>query len=166
MEEKGYSAIAVANEFLDIAEKESKWITPLKLQKLVYIAHGWCLGLLDKPLIDESIEAWEFGPVVPSVYHKFKSFGNKPITEKGYINEYMGLKKNTPRIDVNDKTMKLFMDKVWEVYGKYDAWSLSSLTHQPDTPWHLANSQHNYFIHDDIIKSYYEKLAEENEAAE
>ena len=36
-------AKAVANYFLEKAEQEGKPITPLQIQKLVYIAYGWYL---------------------------------------------------------------------------------------------------------------------------
>ena len=47
----GYSAKAVANYFLSKYGRK-KGITPLKIQKLVYIAHGWhmaCHGHEDPP---------------------------------------------------------------------------------------------------------------------
>jgi len=62
---------AVANYFLDLGLRESIPITPLKLQKLVYFAHGWYLGFTGEPLLNEGIQAWEYGPVIPSLYHDF-----------------------------------------------------------------------------------------------
>ena len=71
-----YRSIAVAaNWFIQSLPS----LTPLKLQKLIYYAHGWHLAIRNAPLIDEVIEAWEYGPVVPNVYHEFKKFGNRPI---------------------------------------------------------------------------------------
>jgi len=78
-----YRSMAVANWFIDHVRN----LTPLKLQKLIYYAHGWHLALRDQPLIDELIEAWEYGPVVPNVYHEFKEFGNQPITRRGTVIE-------------------------------------------------------------------------------
>ncbi|QLH42366.1 MAG: DUF4065 domain-containing protein [Coxiellaceae bacterium] len=51
----------------------------MKLAKLIYVAHGWSLALNDVPLIDEAVQAWKFGPVIESVYHEFKHFGNDVI---------------------------------------------------------------------------------------
>ena len=49
----GHPVKAIANFFIDRYGRHG--ITPLKLQKLIYVAHGWHLALLDKPLvIDEN----------------------------------------------------------------------------------------------------------------
>lgn len=48
---KVYPACAVANYFIDKAEEDLIFdLTPLKLMKLVYISHGWCLAIYDVPL--------------------------------------------------------------------------------------------------------------------
>src|SRR4051812_38412301 len=74
---------AIANYFLDLAEMDNEKIQPLKMQKLVYFAHGWYMAFMGdpiKPLLDEYVEAWQYGPVIPDLYHAFKSFGSNPIT--------------------------------------------------------------------------------------
>ena len=55
-----YNAIAVANYFIDKAKADGVPLTHMKLQKLIYFAHGWHLALYGEPLIDEEIQAWEF----------------------------------------------------------------------------------------------------------
>ena len=60
-----YDSRTVANEFLKLADKDNDTLTPMQLLKLVFIAHGWCLGLLGRHLIKDSIEAWQYGPVIP-----------------------------------------------------------------------------------------------------
>jgi uncharacterized phage-associated protein len=65
----------------------------LKLQKLLYYSQAVHLVLNDKALLfPEPIEAWDYGPVVPLVYRKYKSCGfdilstvDKPVSLK--INE-------------------------------------------------------------------------------
>ena len=55
---------AVANKFLELGERDGvSDITPMKLLKLVYIAHGWHLALSEgkKPLVNEASEAWKYG---------------------------------------------------------------------------------------------------------
>lgn len=49
-------------------------VSNLTLQKLMYYAVGWSLALENKELIkDEDIQAWEHGPVFPSIYRTYKS---------------------------------------------------------------------------------------------
>jgi uncharacterized phage-associated protein len=48
----------------------------LKLQKLLYYSQAVHLVLHEKqPLFNEEIEAWDYGPVVPPVYHEYKPYG-------------------------------------------------------------------------------------------
>lgn len=54
-------------------------ISNLALQKILYLAHMFHLGQTGQPLISEPFEAWEYGPVVPSVYRRAKVFGNGPV---------------------------------------------------------------------------------------
>ena len=52
----------------------------LKLQKLLYYSQAVYLVLHDKePLFSESIEAWDYGPVVPPVYKEYKRYGFETI---------------------------------------------------------------------------------------
>ena len=59
-------------------------ITHLKLQKILYYIVTSCLKK-NKDIANifsdgEAIEKWQFGPVIPSVYNEFKSYGGRPIT--------------------------------------------------------------------------------------
>jgi uncharacterized phage-associated protein len=63
--------------------KMSAWpLTNLKLQKIPYLAHMVFVGRTDgRLLIDEPFEAWDFGPVLPRLYHRVKIFGDEPIRD-------------------------------------------------------------------------------------
>ncbi len=67
-----FAARQVANWFIERAAQEGEYLTQLKLQKLVYMAHGWNLALLGKPLISENIEAWKWGPVIRYAIPRFR----------------------------------------------------------------------------------------------
>ena len=126
-------------------------MTPMRLQKLIYISHGWMLALLDKPLLTESPEAWQYGPVLPSVYHAYRQFGGNTITD---VPEQEPSGFSTEEKDL--------MAKVWEAYKGFTAIQLSALTHQPNTPWAITRSLigHRAPISNDLIKQHYRELAE------
>ena len=53
------------------------------------------------------------------------------------------------------------IDKIWGHYGKLSGSKLSDLTHQKDTPWHIAYYEdgRNAVIKNSSIKRYYRDLA-------
>ena len=114
----------VANYFLTLIDDEAgDSLSNLKLQKLVYYAQGFHLALMNEPLFNDPIEAWEHGPVVPSLYHRFKQHGASPIPppEGG--------------IDMNayPEAVRELLDEVFQTYGQYSAWKLRNMTHA-ETP--------------------------------
>src|SRR5713226_3390078 len=70
----------VANELIRLASEDGKSLTPLQIIKLTYIAHGWMLGLYQRPLVVDQIEAWKYGPVIPDLYHAMKDYGSGYVT--------------------------------------------------------------------------------------
>ena len=156
-----YSAKAIANYFLSLAKK--KRLNPLKLQKLIYFAHGWHLAIFDKALVNETVEAWEFGPVIDSIYEEFKEFGKEPINRPAFeFEEPVGL--YPPRIfETNTKTTSL-LRKIWNAYGKFTGIQLSNMTHEDETPWKRIYDEHegDLPLHKDIsdleIKNYFSKI--------
>jgi uncharacterized phage-associated protein len=161
-----YSSKAIANYFLDAGRQDGKSISPLKMQKLAYFAHGWYLALQNEPLLDERVEAWRYGPVVPSLYHEFKSYGRGAISE--YATE-LDVSSNfdwiTPKVP-DEPRLKEFLDKVWEVYSPFSAIQLSNATHRPGTPWCQTWGNNGATmgtdISDELIKTYFKKLASDN----
>ena len=151
MIEKHYSAIAIANAFLDIANQNKVGVSPMKLQKLVYFAHAWSLAMNDTALINEPVYAWQFGPVIKSVYHEFKSFGSEAITFPGTIVEHnsgqetnndLGFNVVIPALESQDTVIASLLETVWEVYGEMSAKKLSDLTHMAGTAWGVTASEH------------------------
>lgn len=165
----GYSAKAVANAFLDIAKANERRLSPLKLQKLVYIAHGWNLAINGDSLVeDEFAEAWQYGPVFPSLYHEFKEFGKSPVGRKACEFEVANdfdFNVIEPSIPSKDEQAWELMNRVWDIYGKYSGLTLSDVTHQDNTPWHRiwneSGGRRNADIPNEAIKQHYELLAQE-----
>jgi uncharacterized phage-associated protein len=158
----GYDPKSIANVFLALAEAEGKRLTPLQLIKLVYIAHGWYLALTSKPLIRESPEAWQYGPVIPSLYQEFKRFGNSPIGRRAGELSIDAPEELPP--EGEDEGLHRFLHKIWNVYGKYTGAQLSTLTHKEGTPWHEVwyhrggKDRLGEDIPDDLIREHYQQL--------
>lgn len=149
----GYSPFAVAKFFIEKASELKESVTPMKLIKLSYIAHGWHLAVLDTPLINENVQAWKYGPVFESLYHAFKRFGNNPIPPNA------AMEFNYSTSDFEPKTRAL-LEKVWEKYSPLNALQLSALTHQQGTPWYdtwegTQFERQNVVISNDAIKVFY-----------
>ena len=73
------NALEIADEFI---RRSGNTKTNMQIQKMVYIAHGYMLGAYGRPLISENVEAWKWGPVIPSLYRRFKKYGSDLITSK------------------------------------------------------------------------------------
>lgn len=54
-------------------------MTNMKLQKLLYYVQGTCLALHGQRMFSQNINKWQYGPVVPEIYHIFKEKGNQVI---------------------------------------------------------------------------------------
>ena len=168
-----YNPLVIANYFLDRAESRGEQLSPMKLQKLVYYAHGWCLALTGEPLLDEPIHAWLYGPVVNSIFRKFRRFGSQEITTRATVPDSTSRTNNsTRRLDqvasgsvpeAIDQEITPFLDRVWEIYGRYSANQLSNQSHEPGTPWSEVSARYpdgvprRVIIPDDRIKVYFAK---------
>jgi len=131
----GLSAKTIANYFLELGRHDGIPIDPLKLQKLVYLAHGWSLAFLKRPLIKEPFEAWRYGPVVQTLYREFQSFGASPITS--FANKEPS--ESSYGIDSDSRAI---LDEVWERYKSLSPFQFSMLTHEPGSAWDLTMRSH------------------------
>ncbi|MCR6658026.1 MAG: DUF4065 domain-containing protein [Asticcacaulis sp.] len=141
----------VANYLLQLARADNNPITPMKLLKLVYIAHGWCLGLYGRPLISDDVQAWKYGPVIPRLYSAVRDFKSSPVDKT----------LPSPRHDDLLEWEKDLVRQTYDRYGHMSGVDLSRLTHQPRTPWHYVYDEQAFgeVIPMDLIQSHYERLA-------
>ena len=163
----GYPAKAIANYFLELARKEGKELSPLQIQKLVYIAHGWYLALygIENPLVDdEYAEAWEYGPVFPSLYHEFKEFGAGSISRFAVETQYVDFLEEkwtteVPSIKENDLKTQAFLDHIWNLHKGLSGGQLINLTHKENSPWEQTRNEsgniRNADIDNRVIEKYY-----------
>lgn len=150
-----YTGRQIAEWFIawaDKAEGEDAGLTNLKLQKLLYYAQGHYLGAHRRPLFNDPIQAWAHGPVVPDVYHAYKSYG------RGAIDVEQVLSDSFAWDDFRDVEEHLL--SVWATYGQYSAWALREKTHQ-ETPWVSAfeHDERNLEISRQSMIDYFAPLA-------
>lgn len=163
----GYPAKVIANAFLDKAEQSGTTLTPMKLQKLIYYAHGWYLAIKNQPLIDEYIEAWDYGPVISSVYSEFRNFGAAPIYGRATLWDQQEQDYVVPKPSQTDSELNGLIDAIWDNYNQYDALKLSEMTHLEGAPWHLIKQKYpdfrNVQIPNDVIANYFREMMVEPE---
>ncbi|GLZ39260.1 type II toxin-antitoxin system antitoxin SocA domain-containing protein [Actinokineospora sp. NBRC 105648] len=98
--------------------------SPMKLQKLLYYAQGWHLGLFGEPLFPDRIEAWTAGPVVPEVYRRHE--GSREVAEWP--------EGDPGRLSGADSDL---VGTVVARYGGFDRHELSAMSHEEE-PWRTA----------------------------
>ena len=108
-----------------ILEKK-RAMTTWKLQKLVYYSQAWSLVWDDRPLFDDSIEAWANGPVVRRLFGAHR--GQFTISSIP-----LGNSNNLKPEEIET------IDAVIDYYGNKSSQYLSDLTHMED-PWKLARA--------------------------
>ena len=143
--------INVANYILEISRQESlddeyDLITHMKLQKLVYFCQGHFMALCGKPLFNDPIQAWEHGPVCPTLYNVFKPYGPLPLTFS-----------MTPQMITLDENEKRIISMVYDSYKAYSTSGLRNLTHK-EGPW--KTTPRNAVITPDAMLGYFDSLIE------
>lgn len=99
-------------------------LTNLKLQKILYFTQAEYFKKNKKALFNDEIEAWQYGPVVKSVYDWLKGCGAYVITE---------MDVQLCDTDKIPEDTKEFLDKIWDKYSNLSAWKLVNETHRPDS---------------------------------
>lgn len=140
-----YPALDIANKILAKAfcSNSEELISNMKLQKLLYYQQGFHLACFGTPLFDEEIEAWMYGPVVPSVYEYFKTHDNR------------GIEHSETPVSLSLEEESLF-NEVYRVYGKYSAIGLMEMTHN-ETPWKSTPVKVGSVISKDKMKQFFKK---------
>ena len=85
----------------------------MKMHKMMYFSQRESLMNTDNPLFEDLFEAWKFGPVLRTVRNEYKS-GNM----FAFVSERL------------DKEEQKLVDSVFERYDSFNAWDLSSLSHE------------------------------------
>ena len=72
--------VNVLNAAAHLIERSNQSLSNLELQKLLYLAHMFYMGRYDgEPLVHGEFEAWDYGPVHPTLYQRARTFGSNPV---------------------------------------------------------------------------------------
>lgn len=143
-----YKAEEVAKYFIFLSSRligeEREGVTNLKLQKILYFAQAYFVAKLNRTLFSDPIEAWNYGPVVGTIYHKYKENKNQPII----------LEMDDANISESDKVM---LSKIWDLFGGYSASRLVDMTHE-HKPWKTAFNGKLKEISIESLRDYYSPM--------
>ena len=118
-----YSVLDICRYVVHYSNQQSYEISNLRLQKILYFIQAYFLKIKGEPCFKEPIEAWDFGPVVPKAYHRYKYFG------AGGIPDY-----EKPFYEFDTPKDKKIIDGVVDLLSKYTTTQLVSITHR-QAPW-------------------------------
>jgi uncharacterized phage-associated protein len=130
-------------------------LTPMKIQKLLYFAEGIYLVSNDaKELFDEKFQAWEFGPVLPSIYRRFKSFGRDSVP----MDHPFAVPSTL--VEGLDESIKAAIESVVKAFGSLKASKLSDMSHAANGPWakRFDAQKVGVEIDKDEMRIYFKKL--------
>ena len=155
-----YSALLVADYLI---ASGSGVLTPLHVNKLTYISHGYTLAIHNASLIHDRIEAWQYGPVIPAIYHTLSEYGNSEIPRLYYCSTGMGTAEFDTRVQFLKDILKpnlAIIDRVLETYGPLSGSQLISLVHQKGSPWKqcYVKGRRGVRIPNRIIREHYREL--------
>lgn len=151
-----YKIETISSYFIDLSNQReideewtTEWISPLKLQKILYFAQAVFLSIKSSPLFEDEILAWKYWPVIESIYRTFKSNWSTPLKKEDILNEEF------KSIIEEDKKL---LDEIYKEFWKYSAWELVDITHN-HKPWKESfEDWKNNIISKDNIKEYYKNL--------
>ena len=154
-----HDASLIANTLIKIGVEKNKPLTPMQIIKLVYICHGFMLGLYHRPLINQEIKAWKYGPYVEELYESMKEYGSLHVTKE--INKRW-FPASKSKLDEYEQDL---IEQVFSKYSDLSGVALSTLTHREGTPWDKVwnqMSKRRETIPNDMIEDYYSSYANSN----
>ena len=133
---------------------QSRDITPLTLQKLLYFVQGISSLINGKLMFNDMCQAWAHGPVYPVIYNRYKEYCADEIKPVADTSELKDLISNE-----DEKVIQIVMN----TFGLYSGKILVFISHEQN-PWKdarggcaLGEKCDNY-IKNEAIVEYYKSL--------
>ena len=138
-----YDVQLIAKYVINRCAQTNRSICNLKLQKILYFVQAEFLVDTNGACFDDEIEAWNYGPVVPAIYFKYKVFGSTNIPDQG--------DDGFESITTQDRER---LNAIIDSAAKYSASTLVEITHR-QSPWKNAYHRADKIIHKDEIKEFF-----------
>ena len=124
MSRNQYSACELADYLLrKVNRPAGESINLMKLNALLYYCEAWSLAVFERELIEEELQAWDHGPVFPSVWERLKHKGWNNL-EADDLNSATALDEETTGL----------LDDVYQAYGDFPMPDLEKMI-KKDAPW-------------------------------
>jgi uncharacterized phage-associated protein len=150
-------SLEVADELIGLAADEGRALDQIQLQKLVYIAHGWCLALYGQPLTGDRPEAWEFGPVYRRLADALASCGLEPVTARIFHSDEV-----RSELEVFERDL---ISRIYQDYSKFSGAQLSNLTRRGNAPWAQVYAEGTGKFRDiphELVRAQFVRIAEDS----
>ncbi|MCI9101812.1 MAG: DUF4065 domain-containing protein [Lachnospiraceae bacterium] len=156
-----YNVMDVARFIVNYSIDIGRPVSNLKLQKLLYFVQVAFIRYYGVPCFEEPIVHWRHGPVVESVYQKYKAYGAENITDKEmeYYSFSFDLESMSFITERRKYTENIFefghcflIRTIVEQYKDVSPWDMVELTHK-EAPWKETNRNEEITV--DTIKRYY-----------
>lgn len=140
-------SVVAGEHLLNIARERRIPLNITQLIKLLYICYGTSLAVFNRRFVNESVQAWPYGPVFPRVRTALKDIidNSRPI-------------EALPNLSAEDRGI---LEAVLRVFGTWTATQLVNWTHLEGSPWALTSKMNNFkwgdVINDDLIEVYFRK---------
>ena len=154
----GVSPSLVANSILERSIRDNIPVTPMKLQKLLYLTSVVYQHRTGQRLLGEPFQAWKWGPVSRSIYDEFSYYGAAPIRSYAVDSRGNSLVVAAGANDSSSADILRAIDDTWNAF-KYDTPAdLVKITHGAGGAWESAWQDYDPDIDNDLIGKDYDIL--------
>ena len=139
-------AVSVLSAAKHLAAISGWTLSNLEIQKILYLSHMFHLGRTGEKLVRGDFEAWDYGPVHPTLYHQAKVFGASPVKNVFH---------NAP--DVPPGVGRSIIEEAYASLGDLGPGRLVSITHRPGGAWdrnYIPGQRHRLIPTEDILTEY------------
>lgn len=141
-----YNALDIAAYIVEHENTCGRVVSNLRLQKQLYFVQASFYQRYGEPCFKDQIEAWDFGPVVPTVYKVYKYFGSFHIP--------YAAKSSSMIIQERDQA---YIGSLLDSLSKFSTSTLVDISHA-QKPWQLAyTGGHGRVISSESMYRYFYK---------